>query len=421
MMPAIAVIGAGPSGCFTAQALLKTLPDAQIDLLDHLPVPYGLVRYGVAPDHQGTKAVIRQFERVFERPNVRFFGNVTVGRDITLEALRSAYDAVVLATGLAGDRRLGVAGEDLPGILGSGRVTRALNDHPDAQALAGTIGQEVVIIGNGNVAIDLARLLVKHPDEFHGSDLSAGNGAALAAAGGRKVTVLGRSEAESAKFDPVILRELGRLADTRIEVIGVHGTGQGITERGIPGKGIEALAAIDGHHPAGARHELRFRFGWTPLRFNGEGRVQSAHFTASDGSGAVLDVPCDTVLTAIGFEADAADASHGLALQAGADGFVAPGLYATGWIRRGPRGTIPENRADAAMVAARIAADLAGVVTPRSGRAVLSAHCPQAVDYAGWQRIDAAERRDCPPDRCRIKLKNRSDMLEISHKIGGAP
>ncbi|MFZ1682318.1 MAG: FAD-dependent oxidoreductase, partial [Rhizobiaceae bacterium] len=204
-MVSVAIVGAGPSGCYTAQALVKALPAAQIDILDRLPVPYGLVRYGVAPDHQGTKAVIRQFERLFERQGVAFFGNVTVGDDIALDELRELYDAVVLSVGLAGDRRLGIPGETLQGVHGSGALTRSWNDHPDSEGFAPVIGQDVVIIGNGNVAIDLVRLLAKRGDELDGSDLSAEHGRALGEGPPRRITIVGRSDAAAARFDPVML------------------------------------------------------------------------------------------------------------------------------------------------------------------------------------------------------------------------
>lgn len=403
-MVSIAIVGSGPSGCYTAQALLKALPDARIDILDRLPVPYGLIRYGVAPDHQGTKAVIRQFERLFERQGVGFFGNVALGQDITLDALREAYDAVVLATGLSGDRRLGIEGEDLPGVIGSGALTRVLNDHPEGPDPGIGIGREVVIIGNGNVAIDLLRLMVKQPGEFEGSDLSVASLERLTAAGPRKITIIGRSPAAVAKFDPVMLREMGRLESARISVIGAEGEG----------KLVEALVALDGHAPPGARHEITFRFGWTPERVLGEGRVEGIEFRATEGSPDRLTLPCDTLITAIGFQA----APGALAVTEAEDGAVAPGIYAVGWVRRGPRGTIPENRADAQAVAARIAADLTGRAEARPGRAALARLCPQAIPYDGWQRIDAAERAACPPDRARVKIDSLARMHQIAFQTG---
>lgn len=400
-MTSIAIVGAGPSGCFTAQALLRALPEARIDILDRLPVPYGLVRYGVAPDHQGTKAVTRQFDRLFDRQGVAFFGNVALGKDIGLDDLLSLYDAVVLAIGLSGDRRLGIPGEGLAGVHGSGAVTRALNDHPDAAGELPDIGREVAIIGNGNVAVDLVRLLAKTAPEFEGSDISPRHVQALAAAGPRRITVIGRSAAQEAKCDAVMLRELGRLAGAEISVHEAEGEG----------KVIEALAAIDGHGVPGAAHQITFRFGWTPAELTGEGRVQMARLVASDGSGRRLDLPCDTVLTAIGFQPGSPEEAP---LGAGEDGFVRPGLYATGWFRRGPRGTIPENRADAQTVAARIAADLAPVTVPRPGREALAALLSGAVSFDGWLRIDAAERAASPPDRCRLKFADLDQLLDIA-------
>ncbi|PTW99938.1 FAD-dependent oxidoreductase [Pararhodobacter aggregans] len=392
-MHQIAIIGAGPSGCFTAQALAKLMPGARIDLIDALPVPYGLIRYGVAPDHQGTKAVIRQFERLFERQGVGFFGHVRLGETVTLEALQGLYDAVVLATGLSVDRRLGVKGDDLPGVLGSGAVTRAFNDYPDTAPVA--IGEQVVIVGNGNVAADLVRLLAKGAGEFHGSDLS--ETAARQCSDVRRIDVVGRSPSDQAKFDPVMIRELGRLEQAAIHVHGLSGEG----------KIVEALQHLEGHDPQDATREIHFHFGWTPEVIEGTDRVTAARFRQGD---ARLVLPCDTVLTAIGFEGErpAADA----------EGAIAPGLYATGWLKRGPRGTIPENRADAQNVAARIAADLADVAPGKAGRDGVLALVPGAVHYDHWQRIDAAERADCPEGRVRRKIPTTARMLAIAHQTG---
>lgn len=384
----IAIVGAGPSGCYLAQALLKSAPDLEVDLIDALPVPYGLVRYGVAADHQGTKAVARQFARVFERQGARFFGNVMVGRDVSLEALRGAYDAVVLAAGLSGDRRLGVAGDDLAGIYGAGHLTRALYDHPDANPLP-DLGKSPLIIGNGNVAIDLLRLLAKQPEELDGSDLGAAATAWLAESGIETLTIVGRSPAAQAKFDPVMIKELAKLGHVQIEVRDA--------ELGAGGKVLEALAMLDGSG-AGARR-ITFRFGLTPVAVVGEGQVQAVRFAGANGE---EELPCSSVLTAIGFD------PAPVALP----NTQAEGLYAVGWFQRGPRGTIPENRADALALAERILADLTADPA-RQGRAVL-AGLTDAVDYDGWCRIDAAELAAAPAGRARAKISGRPEMLAIA-------
>lgn len=397
----IAIVGAGPSGCYLAQALLKSAPDMQVDVIDRLPVPYGLVRYGVAADHQGTKAVARQFARVFERQGARFFGNVALGRDLTLDDLRAAYDAVVLAAGLSADRRLGIPGDDLSGVIGAGALTRAMYDHPDAAALP-DLGAHPLIIGNGNVAIDLLRLLAKAPAELDGSDLGARATDWLAGSGIETLTIVGRSPAAQAKFDAVMVKELAKLTGARITVIGA-GEGEAKTQ--------EALAQIDGLD-TGAR-QITFRFGLTPVAVDGTDRAAGVRFATDKGE---ETLPCTSVLTAIGFDHDG-DLPRDALLAAAEDaeaGRLAPGLYAAGWFRRGPRGTIPDNRTDAQALAALILDDITADPA-KLGRAVLDA-LPETVDYDGWRRIDAAEAAAPLPGRCRTKIATREAMLRLARE-----
>ncbi|WP_040677763.1 FAD-dependent oxidoreductase [Nitratireductor pacificus] len=415
MSRAVAIVGSGPSGCYLAQALLKATPDLRLDLVDRLPVPYGLVRYGVAADHQGTKGVIRQFERLFERQGAGFVGNVAVGEDVSLDDLREAYDAVVLAAGLSADQALGIPGEELEGVYRAGRLTRALYEHPDAEPLPG-LGRRVVIMGNGNVAIDLLRLLAKTPDELAGSDLGPGPSAWLAASGIEEIEIVGRSPAAAAKFDAVMIRELAKLAGVAIRVVDA-----GASDDPEGAKTIAALEAIDGHGSGSRR--ITFRFGLTPVELAGaDGRVGEIRFV--DGSGDVTSLPCSAFITAIGFDDEGVlprDALLGSAADREA-GVLAPGLYATGWFRRGPQGTIPDNRADAQLLAARILADLETGAAPaaKPGRDAFP-EWAGAVGYQGWKRIDAAEIAAAPENRCRVKINSRDAMLALAFQEEECP
>ena len=404
----IAIVGAGPSGCYLAQALLKARPELTVDLIDRLPVPYGLVRYGVAADHQGTKGVIRQFARLFERQGARFFGNLAVGEAMTLDDLRAAYDGVVLAAGLPEDRRLGVPGDDLDGVIGAGRLTRALYEHPDAVDLP-EIGSRPLIVGNGNVAVDLLRLLAKTPDELEGSDLGAGPTDWLKASAVEGITIAGRSPAARAKFDTVMIRELARLSGVSVRVVGL-GESDDPDEAGK----LQALAALDGHGEGPRR--IIFRFDLRPLAIEGAARAEAVRFAGPEGE---ETIPCTSVLTAIGF-GPAADLPRDAILSKARDaecGALGPGLYATGWFRRGPRGTIPENRADAQALAARMLADLNAVGwDPDKPGAEILKRLPDTTDYQGWTRIDAAETDSPPAGRCRAKIATREEMLRLARE-----
>lgn len=412
--PRIAIVGAGPSGCFTAQALRRTFPEAPIEVFDGLPTPYGLVRYGVAADHQGTKAVARQFDRLFLEEQVRFRGNRRLGEDLSLEELRSAFDVVVLATGMHADARLDVPGAGLGGVRGAGAVTRYLNGHPDEERPL-ALGERVVIVGQGNVAMDIARLLARDSNGLEGSDIDDAAHGHLAGAV-RTIHIVGRGAPAAAKFDPVMVRELAGMRGVRHVVHGAGDLSAAAKDarvdavRSLVDAG-EARGGSDsgGGHPGEERIRMEWWFGLSPERFEGDDRVRAAVFRSRDGEVRIL---ADDVITAVGFAADPdAPAVPG----AHPDGRVEPGLYTAGWLRRGPRGTIPDQRTDARNLAQTISEDLiSGAVTISAKGLEAASVTNGAVDFDGWRRIDLRERLTAAPGRERAKLASRAALLEAA-------
>ncbi|KHL00090.1 cytochrome P450 monooxygenase [Microbacterium mangrovi] len=399
--PRVAIVGSGPSGCFTAQSLRRALPAASVEVFDELPAPYGLVRYGVAADHQGTKSVARQFDRLFTVEGVRFRGNVRVGTDVTLDELRRAYDAVVLATGLHADAALPVPGGSLERVHGAGRITRLLNGHPD-EGTAPALGATVAVIGHGNVALDVARLLSRDAEGLVGSDI-ADDAHVRLARGIRAIHLIGRSPVASAKFDPVMVRELAGLPGIRHVV---HGAGD------LPGDGkdarVDAVRSLLETDPGGERLRIEWWFGHAPVRVEGPDRVTAMVVAGPEGE---VSLPVDDVITAVGFAA-----APGTLVEPGTtdDGRIEPGLYTAGWLRRGPRGTIPDQRVDARALARTITDDVASGAVGATAEGL--ADLPGETDFDGWRRIDLRERLGATPDRERVKLTSRAALLDAARE-----
>jgi ferredoxin--NADP+ reductase len=356
--PSIAIVGSGPSGCYTAQFLRKRFPESEITIFDRLPMPYGLVRFGVAPDHVGTKAVSQQFDRLFERDSVKFVGDTEIGKDVSLENLRAEHDIVVLATGLSADRVLNIPGESLSGVHGSGRLTRLINGHPDETAAGIELGQRIVIVGQGNVSIDLIRLSLMHPEELesHGVEPSV---AGLIASGNLKaIDVVGRSDLANAKFDVAMIKELGKIPNVRFT--SDHAELAEISLEPESLKRFEAIQALIEASPKVADRTVNFHFGWIPTEISGIEKVNGVTFIRNVGDEKLM-LPADSVYTAIGFT-ESELASIRRDSHAGKDvdlerGYLDEGLYCVGWLRRGPTGTIPANRVDAKMVSEAIIED----------------------------------------------------------------
>lgn len=420
----LAVVGSGPAGCFLAQAILRALPDVAITVFDRLPSPYGLVRYGVAADHQHTKSITRQFERLFSDPRVRFAGNIEIGPDLDPADLRSAYDAVVLASGLAGDRALEVEGADLPGVFGAGAITRVLNSHPSEQSQLPEFGSDVVLIGGGNVAIDLLRFLVKDEEGYADSDVADPALGAYLKHPAARVTVLNRSAAATAKSDPQMLKELAALPRATYSAPELGSTeaidGDGIDTDRVATMRLNAFAELtSAGRPSRPGPEVSLRFGAIPLRIVGEGEVEGVEIAIGDS---VELIPATSVITAIGF-APADDLLTGLLATHSAPavaqtGRIDSGLYRTGWAKRGPRGAIPENRACAKDVAEEIIADLgAGALAAGSAPGFDSLPATvreQAISYEQWLNLDRHERESAAPGRVRRKLTDARAMIDIA-------
>ncbi len=378
----VAIVGAGPAGFYAADGLLRGDPDIHIDIIDRLPTPFGLVRAGVAPDHQGTKAIVRQFERLLLQPDVRFCGNLEIGRDMTWDEIVLAYDAVIVATGMVIDRKLGVPGEELPHVWGSWRFVAWLNGHPDFRdgPDLGAV-KRVAVIGNGNVALDVARLLAKSAEEMAKSDIVPEAGAAIAAAPIERIDIIGRRGPEHASFTGNELAEMGRLAravplvDAKALDVTVPAS-EPTPERLRKAKNIEILRGFSANKAGSKPIALRFLFN-TALK-----TIKKSDY--------------DLVVTCIGYD--------------GADFPKGESVFPVGWARRGPTGTIPTNRTDSHAVAQQVLAWLKDR-TPKSGIDPL----PLTTDTAGWHRIDKAEiAAGAKQGRPRLKLTDWASLLKVA-------
>ena len=449
----IAVVGSGPAGLYAAEALVKqaaTLPvPVQVDVIERLPTPYGLVRYGVAPDHKSIKSIAQYLRKVLESPNVRFVGGVRLGEDISRDELAAAYDAVIYATGAMRDRRLGIPGEDLPGSHAATDFVNWYCGHPDMDPGAFTLDAEsVAVIGVGNVAVDVARILARDPAELEATDVSQPVLDLLYASKVREVHMIGRRGPAYAKFTTKELRELGELPGVEVVVPGDEadltafdesgqGTGLAGSDRRVRGnlvtitKWAQEGAALPS--PSGHSRRLTVRFWLKPVEILGTERADgiTVERTAIDASGALRGtgefetLPVQMVLRSVGyqsvplpgvpFDPRASIVPNAQGRVLGPDGVPRPGEYVAGWLKRGPTGVIGTNKSDAAETVRCLFEDLAGgpgadeVPLPRPGllsnpeaaapagaaqwplASVLAGRSIEPVSYAGWLRIEAAE------------------------------
>ncbi|MBC7986902.1 MAG: FAD-dependent oxidoreductase [Sphingomonadaceae bacterium] len=428
----VAVIGSGPAGYYTAEACQKKFGDAvRVDIIDRLPTPFGLVRSGVAPDHQSLKAVSRRYEKVALADNARFIGNVTVGGQVSIEELLGLYDAVVLATGAPNDRPLGIPGADLPGVIGSAAFVGWYNGHPDFAALDPPLdGKAAVVIGNGNVALDVARILAKTRAEFEGSDIVGRALGALEGSSIETIYILGRRGPHQIAMTPKELGELGHLerASPRVDRADLPPEGDDALLEPGQRKSVMLLrefAAI----PVWAAGEkpvtIDFDFFAMPVAIEGDGKVERVivERTALDerqrasGTGERYAIDCGLVVSCIGYTTPPIE---GVPYEpergrfANDDGRVMPGLYAVGWARRGPTGTIGTNRPDGEAIVRLIAEDV-GEGAGKAGRAgldtLLAERGADVVTFRDWQNIEKAEEARARDGSPREKFTAIEEMI----------
>lgn len=445
----VAVIGSGPSGLYTAEALLAGDPDVEVDVLDRLPAPYGLVRYGVAPDHTRIKSVTRKLESPFDSPRGRFLGNVHVGEGgIPGVVLREHYHAVVHATGSAVDRDLGIEGEELEGSVGSGAFVSWYCGHPDAVDLRPTLDSAgAVVVGAGNVALDVARILARPAEDLAVTDLHDAVLDKLHDSEIMDVHVLVRRGPQHVKFTPVELRALADLAD--VEVL-VHDDGA-LARDAEPARDrrtrqvLETLTAWAADPPgAGGRRRIHLRFLRSPVRLlaDADGRVSGVEVERNEvtpsgrlrGTGEIEVLVAELVVKAIGYTGEPVaglpfdEPSGTIPNDAGRvvrDGEPVPGTYVAGWIKRGPNGVIGTNKGDGAETAASLLADLPGLAEPpRGGGGEVIERLREfgidPVTWGEWQRLDAAEVAlgGSREGAERIKIAERDTMLEAARGHG---
>lgn len=415
MSHSIAIVGSGPSGFYATEAIIKARPDARVDLYDRLPTPYGLVRVGVAPDHQGTKNVWRVFQRTAKRPEVRFLGDVELGRDLSLAELRQHYDAVVLAIGAPVDRALGVPGEELHGVIGSGPFTCWYNGHPDFSGLSpdleGLTAESggIAVIGNGNVAVDVVRVLGRIASEMTKTDLPAYASERIERAQIRDIYMIGRRGPGEASFTPVELRELGELAET-VAVVDAKDLPETLTakdpkDQKLKEKILEILRGYSRNDPESKRARLHILFYSAPAEIVGEnGRVKQLVLdrTRVENGKAVLTGEKTTldvgiVIKAIGYHVrpleGLCDATTSTCYP-NTEGRVDDGLWAVGWAKRGPSGVIATNRQDSINVVDRLVKELAPEAKPDPRAAIdalLASRGKKPVTFADWEKIEQVE------------------------------
>ena len=451
----VAIIGAGPAGIYAGNILKTQHPDVTIDLFDSLPAPYGLIRYGVAPDHPRIKGIVNSLHEMLAEGSIRFFGNVTFGRDLTIEDVREHYHAVIFATGAIKDADLNIPGVELDGSYGAADFVSWYDGHPDYPRTWPLAATQVAVLGNGNVALDVARVLAKHADDLLTTDIPANVYAGLKASPVTDVHVFGRRGPAQIKFTPIELRELGEINDVDIVVYEedfpegwFNEDADGVTnQHRVMARILNGWREEQAERAAAgqaASRRLHLHFFASPVEILGDdGKVSGIKFERTalnpdgatvHGTGELIEYPVQAVYRAIGYFGSELpdvpfDAKYGVIRNQGGRvvdeaGVQQPGLYATGWIKRGPVGLIGHTKSDASETIENLLADSASLTDPQVGNtdellAQLAARGVEFTDWAGWLKLDAHERAlgaadASPVERERVKVVARDEQVRIS-------
>ncbi|MFE2657716.1 MULTISPECIES: FAD-dependent oxidoreductase [unclassified Brevibacterium] len=447
----VAIVGAGPAGIYAADLLTKAERDfdVSIDLFERLPTPFGLVRYGVAPDHPRIKGIINALIKVLDRGDIRMFSNVEYGVDIALDELTDRYDAVIFSTGCFVDAPLDLPGVDLPGSYGAADFVNWYDAHPDVSQDWPLEAEQVAVIGNGNVALDVARVLAKQADDMHDTEIPDHVYEGLKSSKVTDVHVFGRRGPAQAKFTPLELRELGHVADVDVIVYPEdfefdEGSMAAIESSNQVKQVAKTLTDFTMREPTGAKRRLHLHFLHAPAEILGDGKVEALRTERQEldgtgnvrGTGEFVDWPVQAVYRAVGYAGSALpqlpfDPRRGVIpnhegrvvdavdQSEAAESDVVAGVYSTGWIKRGPVGLIGHTKGDALETISHILADraagvLAEPVAPAEDSIVelLQAKGVEFVDWQGYHRLDAAERAaGAVEGRERVKIATREGML----------
>jgi ferredoxin--NADP+ reductase len=434
----VAVVGSGPAGFYAAAALLDAEPGFEVDMLERLPTPWGLVRLGVAPDHPKLKSVSRAFERIAEKPGFRFFGNVEVGKDLSHRDLLQLYDAVIYAFGAQTDKRLGIPGEDLPGSWSATEFVAWYNGHPDYQELPFDLGVErAVVIGNGNVALDVARMLALTPEELAPTDTTDAAIEAIGSSPVREIVIVGRRGPAQASWTTQELKEMGELAgaDVSVDAADLEGIDADDTQTL---RNLEVLRDFAAREPGGKPLVIRFLFYRSPVAIHGESKVESIELVRNrleEQDGRLVAVPtnehetlaCGLVFRSVGYRGVGLpdvpfDEARGTIRNDGGRVADAERTYCAGWIKRGPTGIIGTNKKDATETVARLLEDVeAGRITHNPDatsaaiEALLADRGVRTIVYSGWTSIDELERTAGEKlGRPRVKLRTWDELLEAA-------